>query len=74
MVHTVTGGGTFVEYHPNGPGTEQVLRADFTRPFRRVDMWTELQRLMPTVCLPPPNQLDTPGVCADVAARTRAHV
>jgi lysyl-tRNA synthetase class 2 len=51
-------GSLIIEYHPNGPEGEAV-RVDFTPPFRRVDMFVELQRLLTDVKLPAPDKLHT---------------
>ncbi len=49
-----------VEYRPNGPGTDEVLTADFTPPFKRLKMFDELERILKTK-LPDPKDLSTPG-------------
>lgn len=49
-----------VKFHPNGPGTEPTYDIDFTPPFKRVDMFSGLEKEL-GVKLPPTDKLDTPG-------------
>ncbi|VDD92537.1 unnamed protein product, partial [Enterobius vermicularis] len=50
-------------YHPDGPGGDTVYEVDFTPPFRRVNMYEGLQKVL-GIEFPPPDQLDTPEVNA----------
>ena len=66
MVKAVTGG-LKVTYHTQ---KGEVFEADFTPPFRRLDMLPELEKVL-KVKLPPADQLHTPesveilkGICA----------
>lgn len=54
--------GTYkIQYRPNGPNTDLVYDVDFTPPFKRVNMYEELERILETK-LPSPEKLDTPGI------------
>ena len=57
-------GRTDVTFHPRAKecGQPEPLVADFTPPFRRVDMYEELQRLIPTVKMPSADALHTEGM------------
>uniref|UniRef100_A0A914E2S2 Lysine--tRNA ligase n=1 Tax=Acrobeloides nanus TaxID=290746 RepID=A0A914E2S2_9BILA len=57
MVYNIRGSYK-IQFHPNGPDTEPVYDIDFTPPFRRVDMLSELAKVL-GVKLPPPDKLDT---------------
>jgi lysyl-tRNA synthetase, class II len=57
MVKSITGGYT-VKYHPSGP-TGPELTLDFTPPFRRVSMISELERVL-EVKFPDPTTLASP--------------
>lgn len=59
MVKAITGG-TKLTYHPDGPDGE-AWEIDFTPPFRRLDLMTDLEKAL-GVKLPDPEKLDTPGV------------
>uniref|UniRef100_A0A7E4UM55 Lysine--tRNA ligase n=1 Tax=Panagrellus redivivus TaxID=6233 RepID=A0A7E4UM55_PANRE len=51
--------GTYkIKYHPNGPDTEPVHEVDFTPPFRRIEMYPELEKIL-GVKLPSPDTLAT---------------
>ena len=52
-----------ITFHPHTDDdeTSEPLVADFTPPFRRIDMYEELQRLMPKIKLPPTDELHTEG-------------
>ena len=54
-------GTTNVTFHPHTIDGEQSkpLTADFTPPFRRIDMYEELKRLLSTVKMPPADTLHT---------------
>ena len=59
MVLSIKGTYKF-KYHPNGPGDEsEVYEVDFTPPFRRCNMYEELEKIL-GVKLPAPDTLDTP--------------
>lgn len=65
--------GTYkVEYHPNGLDSEPVYQVDFTPPFKRVNMYEGLQKVL-GIDLPPADQLDTQETNAvfDKIARER---
>jgi lysyl-tRNA synthetase class 2 len=47
-----------LEYRPNGPETEPVYNVDFTPPFKRVNMYEQLEKEV-GVKLPSPDQLHT---------------
>lgn len=49
-----------IQYRPNGPNTELVYDIDFTPPFKRVNMYEELERILETK-LPVPDKLGTSG-------------
>lgn len=52
--------GTYkIQFHPNGPDTVPVYQVDFTPPFKRVNMYDELGKVL-GVTLPSPDQLSTP--------------
>uniref|UniRef100_A0A915E5U7 Lysine--tRNA ligase n=1 Tax=Ditylenchus dipsaci TaxID=166011 RepID=A0A915E5U7_9BILA len=46
------------QYHPNGPDTEPVYEIDFTPPFKRVNMYSELEKIL-EIELPKPADLET---------------
>lgn len=50
-----------ITYHPNGKGTEPELEVDFTPPFKRVNLYDELNKVLGQT-LPPPDELHTPGL------------
>ena len=60
MVKVITGGYKIV-YHPDGREAAP-LEIDFTPPFRRFELYPELERALGRR-LPPPETLDTPGTC-----------
>ncbi|ETN76126.1 lysine--tRNA ligase [Necator americanus] len=47
-----------IQYHPNGPGTEPVMDIDFTPPFKRVNMYEGLEKVVGAK-LPSPDTLNT---------------
>ena len=57
MVKYITGKHV-IEYHPKGPEGE-VQKIDFTPPWRRISMMSELEKKL-GVKLPPADQLNTP--------------
>lgn len=58
LVKKVTGGYK-ITFHPEGPDGP-AWEADFSRPFKRFDMMTDLEREI-GISLPKPDQLDTEG-------------
>lgn len=59
MVKSISGGYKIV-YHPEGREAGAPLEIDFTPPFRRFDLYPELERALGRR-LPPPDTLHTPG-------------
>lgn len=59
MVHEIHGSYK-IQYHPVEDNREKVWEVDFTPPFRRVSMITELERVL-EVKFPPATEFDTPG-------------
>ena len=58
MVKTITGSYKLT-YHPEGPDGE-AWEADFTPPFRRIDMMSGLEKAL-GVKMPDPEKLNSPG-------------
>lgn len=59
MVYSIHG--TYkIQYAPNGPDSDVVYDVDFTPPFKRVNMYAELENLL-GVKLPDPSTLDSEG-------------
>ena len=48
-----------IKYHPDGPDTEQTWEVDFTPPFQRISMVSDLEKAC-GVKLPAPNTFHTP--------------
>lgn len=55
MVKSVKGSYKF-QYHPGGPDVDKTYEIDFTPPFRRINMFEELEKIL-KVKLPSPEQL-----------------
>lgn len=52
--------GTYkIQYHPDGPGTDTIWEVDFTPPFKRISMVSDLEKEC-GVKLPPANTFHTP--------------
>ena len=64
LVKSITGS-YHVVYHPDGPEGREMV-ADFTPPFKRIDMLEGLEEVL-KVKLPKPSQLASPGVCPCVS-------
>ena len=60
MVKEITGG-YVLDYLPNEEPDTKPWKVDFSPPFRRVSMITELERKL-NVTFPPATSFDTPGV------------
>ena len=59
MVKFITGGYK-VRYHSEGEGEDEGWEVDFTPPFRRLDMFKELEKTL-GVKMPDPEKLSTKG-------------
>lgn len=70
LVKKVTGG-CKITFHPEGPDGP-AWEADFSRPFKRFDMMTDLEREI-GISLPKPDQLDTEGYQALMQDLTLHH-
>ncbi|XP_078606766.1 lysine--tRNA ligase-like isoform X1 [Branchiostoma floridae x Branchiostoma japonicum] len=58
MVKHITGGSYKIQYHPEGADSDEVWEADFTPPFRRLDMMGDLEKEL-KVKLPAADTLHT---------------
>ena len=72
MVKAVTGS-YVIEYHPEGPEKPDIVwKVDFTPPFKRLDIISELEKAL-GVKLPPADTFHTPGQCTMVTIQWLHH-